>query len=91
MGESLLLHELRDDDTSFLVAVALPVEVPAALQRVPYEGPVVGRPVGDDHVGTAEGLGHVLLEAVRHGEDDDLQYSLFFVIFKTTTYSCEFS
>ena len=73
MGIALLLHEPGDDDTRFLVAVAFHEEVPAALQRMTDEDPVVSRAVGYDDMAAAEGLGGVLLEAVRHGEDDHLQ------------------
>ena len=73
MGEALLLHELSDDDSGFLVTVARPVEIPAALQGMPYEDPVVSSPVGDDHVLAGICLGNVLLEAVRDGKDDHLQ------------------
>ena len=73
MGKTFLLHELRDDHTRFLVSVAFPEEIPATLQSMPYEDPVVSRPVGDDHVLAGIGLGCVLPETVRHGEDDHLQ------------------
>ena len=73
MGEAFLLYQFRDDDTGLLVAVARPVEVPAALQRMTDEDPVVGRPVGDDHVLAGICLGSVLLETVRDGKDDHLQ------------------
>ena len=73
MGESLLLHEPGDDDSGLLVSVARPVEVPSAFQRKTDEDPVVGCPVGDDHVLAGIGLWSVLLEPVRDGEDDHLQ------------------
>lgn len=73
MGEAFLLHEIRNDDPGFLVSVALSVNVSAALQRMTDEDPVVGRPVGDDHVLAGVGLGSVLLEAVRDGENNHLQ------------------
>ena len=73
MGEAFLLHEPGDDDSRFLVSVARPVEVPAAFQRMKDEDPVVGCPVGDDHVLAGIGLWSVLLEPVRDGEDDHLQ------------------
>ena len=73
MGEAFLLHEPGDDDSRFLVSVARTVEVPAAFQRMTDEDSVVGCPVGDDHVLAGVGLGCVLLESVRDGEDDHLQ------------------
>ena len=73
MGEAFLLHEPGDDDSRFLVSVARPVEVPAAFQRMTDEDSVVGCPVGEDHVLAGIGLGSVLLEPVRDGEDDHLQ------------------
>ena len=51
----------------------MPVEVPAALESMTDEDPVVGCPVGDDHVLAGVCLGSVLLEPVRDGEDDHLQ------------------
>ena len=73
MGEAVLLHQLRDNDPGLLVSVARPVEVPAALKGMTDEDPMIGRPVGDDHVLAGIGLGSVLLEPVRDGEDDHLQ------------------
>lgn len=73
MRKAFLLHELCDDDPGFLVAVALPVEITAAFQRMTDKGPVIGRPVGDDDVLAGVGLGSVLLETVRDGENDHLQ------------------
>ena len=73
LREAFLLHEFRDDHTSFLVAEARPPEVPAALEGVTDEGPVVAGPVGDDHETAGVGLGRVFLETVRDGEDDHLQ------------------
>lgn len=73
MGIALLLHELRDDYTRFLVTVAFPKEVPAPFQSTADEDPVVSCAIGDDDMTAAEGLGCVLLEAVRHSEDDQLQ------------------
>ena len=73
MGIALLLHELCNDHTRFLVSEAFPEEIPASFQRMADEDPVVSRTVGDDDMTAAEGLGGVLLEAVRHGEDDHLQ------------------
>ena len=55
MGITLLLYELGDDDTRFLVTVAFPEEVPATIQRMTDEDPVIGRAVRDDDVAAAEG------------------------------------
>ena len=65
------LEDFREDDTGFLVAETLPEKPPAAVHGRENHRAVVRRGFGEGDTHAAGGLGCIVLEAVRHGEDGD--------------------